>query len=91
MSITMIPVDPVNIQEAILSRYGTVRRANGYHLYTAKGKRLLDLYREAGAAIFGWKSGKAKLVFKSLLDRVHGLFPTEKDGELARRTGALSS
>jgi len=85
MSITMIPVDPVNIQEAILSRYGTVRRANGYHLYTAKGKRLLDLYREAGAAILGWKSGKAKLVFKSLLDRgLTGSFPTEKDGELVR-------
>ena len=86
----MIPVDPVNIQEAILSRYGTVRRANGYHLYTAKGKRLLDLYREAGAAILGWKSGKAKLVFKSLLDRgLTGSFPTEKDGELVRAVQEL--
>lgn len=86
----MKPVDPVNLQDAIYSRYGTVRRANGYHLYTAKGTRLLDLYREGGAAILGWKSGKAKLVFKSLLDRgLTGNFPTEKTGELIRAVQEL--
>lgn len=81
----MKPVDPIDFKEAILSRYGTVRRANGFHLYTGKGKRLLDLYREGGAAVLGWRSGKAKLAFKSYLDRgLTGTFPSETEGELVR-------
>lgn len=75
----------IDLKDAIQSRYGTVRRAREYHLYTSKGKRLLDLYQEAGSAILGWRAGKSKLVFKSMLDRgLTGSFPCEAEGELVR-------
>ena len=73
----------INLKDAILRRYGTVRRAYDYHLYTAKGIRLLDLCQEGGEAILGWRSGKTKLAFKNILDRgITGSFPTETEGEL---------
>ncbi len=75
----------IDLKNEILSRYGTVRRAYDYHLYTAKGVRLLDLCQEQGSAILGWRSGKSKLAFKNALDRgITGTFPTEVDGELVR-------
>lgn len=75
----------INLKDAIRSRYGTVRRAYDYHLYTAKGIRLLDLYQEGGEAILGWRSGKSKLAFKNILDRgITGSFPTEIEDELVR-------
>ena len=71
----------IDVKTEILSRYGTVRRAYDYHLYTAKGVRLLDLCQEGGSAILGWRSGKSKLAFKNALDRgITGTFPTEIDG-----------
>lgn len=74
-----------NVKDEILSRYGTVRRAYDYHLYTAKGVRLLDMCQEGGQAILGWRSGKAKLAFKSTLDRgITGSFPTDIEEELVR-------
>ena len=75
----------MDFKNEILSRYGVVRRAYDYHLYTAKGVRLLDLCQEGGSAILGWRSGRSKLAFKNLLDRgITGSFPTEIDGELIR-------
>jgi hypothetical protein len=73
----------IDLKTEIRKRYGTVRRAYDYHLYTAKGVRLLDLCQEGGEAILGWRAGRSKLVLKSLLDRgVTGTFPTETEGEL---------
>lgn len=75
----------IDLKGEILKRYGTVRRAYDYHLYTAKGVRLLDLYQEGGQAILGWRSGRSKLAFKNILDRgMTGTFPTEIEDELVR-------
>jgi hypothetical protein len=75
----------INLKSEILARYGTVRRAYDYHLYTSKGVRLLDLCQEGGAAILGWRAGRAKLAFKNLLDRgITGNFPTDIEDELVR-------
>ncbi len=53
----------------IFARYGTVRRARGVYLYTAKGVRLTDCFLEGGAAILGWNSGKARTHFKDTFER----------------------
>jgi hypothetical protein len=75
----------INLKDEIRKRYGTVRRAYDFHLYTAKGVRLLDLCQEGGAAILGWRSGKSKLAFKNILDRgITGSFPTDVEDELVR-------
>ena len=75
----------MDIKKEISARYGCVRRAYDYHLYTAKGVRLLDLYQEGGSAILGWRSGRSKLSFKNMLDRgITGTFPTEAEDELVR-------
>ncbi len=72
-------------KKELFSRYGAVRRAYGYHLYTAKGVRLLDLCQEGGSAILGWRYGRSKLSLKSVLDRgMTGSFPSESEGELER-------
>jgi hypothetical protein len=75
----------IDLKDELRKRYGTVRRAYDYHLYTAKGVRLLDLCQEGGAAILGWRSGHAKLVLKNTVDRgITGSFPTEIEAELVR-------
>jgi hypothetical protein len=80
----------IDLKDEIRKRYGTVRRAYDYHLYTAKGVRLLDLYQEGGSAILGWRGGRAKLAFKNILDRgITGTFPTEIDDELVRSVQEL--
>lgn len=75
----------VDLKKEIYARYGCIRRAYDYHLYTAKGMRLLDLYQEGGSAILGWRSGRSKLSFKNMLDRgITGTFPSETENELIR-------
>jgi hypothetical protein len=80
----------IDLKEELRSRYGAVRRAGDCHLYTAKGKRVLDLCQEGGAAILGWRSGRSKLAFKNILDRgITGTFPSEAEGELVRAVQEL--
>jgi hypothetical protein len=75
----------IDLKNEIRSRYGCVRRAYDYHLYTEKGVRLLDFCQEGGSAILGWRSGKSKLALKNVLDRgITGTFPSEAEGELVR-------
>ena len=74
----------------ITKRYGTVQRARGCFLYTRKGVRLTDLYREGGRAILGWKGGAALKVFKNTLDRgLTGSFDTDYEGRIARAVSSL--
>ena len=47
--------------DEITTRYGYVKRARGYFLYTEKQVRLTDMFQEAGRAILGWGGGKAEL------------------------------
>lgn len=82
--------DKIDIKHEIRKRYGTVRRVYDYHLYTAKGVRMLDLCQEGGSAILGWRNGRSKLAFKNTLDRgITGTFPTEIEDELVRAVQEL--
>ena len=74
----------------LTKRYGTVQRARGCFLYTRKGVRLTDLYREGGRAILGWKEGAALTVFKNTLNRgLIGSFDTDYEGRIAKAVSAL--
>jgi hypothetical protein len=62
----------------ITLRYGTIKRARGCFLYTAKGVRLTDLFQEGGRAILGWGGGSAFTLFKNVLSRgITGSFDTD--------------
>lgn len=57
------------LAEEIFKRYGSIKRARGPFLYTAKRTRLTDLYQEGGRAILGWGGGSAFTMLKNALDR----------------------
>ena len=62
----------------LTKRYGTVKRARGCFLYTAKSVRITDLYQEGGRAILGWGGGSAFTVLKNVLSRgLTGSFDTD--------------
>lgn len=56
----------------IYKRFGNVKRARGFYLYTEKNIRLLDMYLLDGRAILGHKAGRALTTLKRELDK--GLF-----------------
>lgn len=69
-----------NLAAQIFNLYGTVKRARGPYLYTAKGVRLTDLFQEGGRAILGWGSEgtSAFTVFKNVISRgISGSFITD--------------
>lgn len=79
----------ISLHNEIKTRFGTVNRTAGYHLYTSKGVRLLDLYQEGGTAILGWRAGRAKLEIKNILDRgLTGTYPTVIEARLVRSVQA---
>ncbi len=63
MSFTQIYYDK------FVSLYGNVKRLRGCYIYTAKQKRLTDMYLNAGRAILGWKNGSVMQLFKNVFDR----------------------
>lgn len=66
-------------KDEFIKRFGAVTRARGCYLYTQKGVRVTDLYRENAHAFLGWGSegGKAFRVLKNTMDRGQtGSFPT---------------
>ena len=66
------------LADEITKRYGTVKRARGAFLYTAKGVRLTDMYEEGGRAILGWGGCSAFTHFKNVLSRgITGSFNTD--------------
>ncbi|HAO30887.1 MAG TPA: hypothetical protein DCQ43_06015 [Treponema sp.] len=70
--------DVAFLAEELFKRYGTVKRARGPFLYTAKGVRLTDLYQEHGRAILGWDGGSAFTQLKNTLSRgIGGSFYTD--------------
>lgn len=85
------------LAEEIYSRYGSVKRARGTFLYTAKGVRLTDLFLEGGRAILGWgnEGGSAFLTLKNILNRgISGSFITDisavsKDSKKTRLSRAF--
>lgn len=73
------------LEDALAKRYGTVKRARGTFLYTAKGVRLTDLYAEGGRAVLGWGGGSAFTMFKNVLSRgITGSYKTDFDGRLRK-------
>ncbi len=69
---------PSDFAAELTKRYGTVKRARGCFLYTAKGVRITDLYQEGGRAILGWGGGSAFTVLKNVLSRgLTGSFDTD--------------
>lgn len=74
----------------IKEKYGAVRRARGPFLYTASGKRLLDMYLEGGRAILGWRGGKGYTVFKNVLSRgAIGSFYTGEEDSIVQAVNML--
>jgi hypothetical protein len=75
---------------AIAEKYGFIRRARLCYLYTQSGKRLTDLYQEAGRAILGWDGGNARTVFKNVLNRsAAGSFESEESRRLEKAVQTL--
>ena len=80
------------LRDEIFLRYGNVKRARGNFLYTEKGVRLTDLYREGGRAILGWGSegSGAFTVFKDVLQRgLTGSFATAMTYRLQKAVSEL--
>jgi hypothetical protein len=80
------------LRNEIFLRYGNIKRARGNFLYTEKGVRLTDLYREGGRAILGWGSegSGAFTVFKDVLQRgLTGSFPTAMTYRLQKAISEL--
>jgi hypothetical protein len=74
---------------AIQKKYGFVRRARFCYLYTQSGKRLVDMYQEAGRAVLGWR-GNAATAFKNVFARgAAGTFCSEEGGRLKKAVRAL--
>ena len=80
----------IDVYTEIRKRYGNVRRARGYYLYTEKNIRLLDLWLDGGKAILGRRTGQANLVCKQFLDKgLTGFLPTKADVQLRRALESL--
>lgn len=80
----------IDIYSEIRKRYGNIRRARGYYLYTEKNIRLFDLWLDGGKAVLGRKTGQANLVCKQFLDRgLTGFVPTKADDQLLYALKAL--
>lgn len=68
------------LAESIKTRFGTVKRARGYFLYTEKRVRLTDMFLEGGRAVLGWGSDFSGVwtVFKNVISRgLTGSFITD--------------
>lgn len=66
------------LAQEIFSRYGAVVRCRGHFVYTKKGVRLVDLYRDNGRALLGWR-GTAFTKLKDVLGKgVTGTFIGEQ-------------
>lgn len=78
------------LAEEIRTRYGKIKRARGNFLYTEKGIRLTDLYRENGTAILGWGGDSQWTIFKNVLSRgLTGSFFTDFDYQLEKSISSL--
>ena len=88
----MCPMEKLQLlADEIEKRYGTVKRARGTFLYTAKGVRLTDMYLEGGRAILGWGGCSAYTQLKNVLSRgLTGSFNTDFDRRLCKAVSALS-
>ena len=81
----MASLEEIDYMPLIYERFGNVRRARGFYLYTDKNVRLLDMYLSDGRAILGHKAGRVLTTFKKELDKgVFGVFPSSTTNLLKR-------
>lgn len=67
-----------------------IRRARGYRLYTADGRRFLDFWQADGRAILGHRGAGIVTELKRTLDRgVLASFPSSDERRLTRALGRL--
>ncbi len=67
-----------------------VRRARDFHLYTADGRRILDLYLDGGAALLGHRPARLGRELKNLLERgLAGNLPSVHGARLVRTLRGL--
>lgn len=75
--------DFMPFQSMIIRRFGNIRRARGFYLYTDKKVRLLDMYLNGGRAILGHRPRAVITQYKKELDKgVCAVLPTKNVGEL---------
>lgn len=80
----------MNFYDEIRSRYGNVKRARGFYLYTEKNIRLLDMYLDGGMSILGRRENQAPLVFKQSIDRgLNAFLPSSGDYRLKKALNFL--
>ena len=82
--------------DEIKNRFGNIKRARGFYLYTEKTVRLVDMYLEGGCAVLGWRSGNARLMLKNDLNRGFtgtycSAFPKQLENALKKLYPAYSS
>jgi hypothetical protein len=62
-----------------------ISRARGDHLYAAGGRRYLDLYRDGGRAILGYRSGRIVRERKNVLEKgLSASLPSSHEARLER-------
>lgn len=75
----------IDFHTEIRKRYGNVKRARGFYLYTEKGIRILDMYLDGGRAVLGRRRGQSSLAFKQALDKgLTGNFPTAAENQFEK-------
>lgn len=78
------------LRNEIFSRYGSIKRARGAFLYTAKNVRLTDLYLDDGRAVLGWGGGSSFTMLKNALSRgITGPYKTDFSYRLEKAVSAL--
>ncbi len=83
-------MDKENFALELYKRYGTVKRARGCFLYTAKNVRLTDLCQENGRAILGWGGSSSFTMLKNFLNRgANGSFITDCSFRLEKAVSTL--
>jgi len=82
----------MNFYDEIRNRYGNVKRARGFYLYTEKNIRLLDMYLDGGMSILGRRENQAPLVFKQSIDKgLNAFLPSSGDYRLKKALNSLFS
>ncbi len=75
----------IDYYNEIKLRYGNVRRAKGFYIYTEKNVRLLDLYLDGGMSILGRRMNQSPLLMKQFIDKGLSCFlPTQADNNLKK-------
>ncbi len=71
-------------------RLPVIRRARGFRLYDAAGRRYLDLHRDGGGAILGHRGGAAGTAMKSALSQgLAASLPSVWEARLVKMISAL--